>query len=84
MTTKGNKVGSQIADGATIKYDNAGTVGDAKVDASGLKANEKLVSGSDKDGKTIYMVETTATDGKNLTFQRLQPSLQVLAAQLIP
>ena len=64
VTTKGNKVGSQIADGATIKYDNAGTVGDAKVDASGLKANEKLVSGSDKDGKTIYMVETTATDGK--------------------
>ncbi|MGP3281387.1 FliC/FljB family flagellin [Serratia bockelmannii] len=65
VTDKGNKVGSQIVDGSTIKYDNAGTTVDATVVApTGLAANEKFVSGTDKDGKALYMIESTGTDGK--------------------
>ncbi|CAM4052926.1 FliC/FljB family flagellin [Serratia silvae] len=64
VTEKGNRVGSKIANDSTIKYDNAGTVGDAKVDSSTLTGKDKLVSGTDKNGKTMYLVETTGDDGK--------------------
>ncbi|HBL7016081.1 FliC/FljB family flagellin [Serratia marcescens] len=65
VNTKGNKVGAEIADKASIKYDNGTTVtDDTVVDSSALKNGEKLVSGTDKDGKTLYMVESTGADGK--------------------
>ncbi|HGE8301818.1 TPA: FliC/FljB family flagellin [Serratia marcescens] len=65
VANAGNKVGTEIADKASIKYDNGTTVTDnTTVDASGLATGEKLVSGTDKNGKTMYMVESTDADGK--------------------
>ncbi|MGF6191165.1 FliC/FljB family flagellin [Serratia sp. 2723] len=69
VTDKGNRVGSKIANGATIKYDNGTDVKESKVDSSGITGTDKLVSGTDKDGKTTYMVETTAADGKKTYFE---------------
>ncbi|MBH1928828.1 FliC/FljB family flagellin [Serratia rubidaea] len=66
VSTKGTKVGAEMANGATIKYNNAGTDVDAtvKIDATSIKDGDKLVSGTDKDGKAVYMVESTDADGK--------------------
>lgn len=67
VANAGNKVGAAIADKASIKYDNGTTVTDnTTVDASGLATGDKLVSGTDKNGKTMYMVESTDADGKDL------------------
>ncbi|MEL5425730.1 FliC/FljB family flagellin [Serratia nevei] len=65
VANAGNKVGTEIADKASIKYDNGTTVTDnTTVDTSGLATGDKLVSGTDKNGKTMYMVESTDADGK--------------------
>ncbi|EOY5051402.1 FliC/FljB family flagellin [Serratia marcescens] len=65
ITTKGTKVGGAVTDGSTIKYKNGADTVDAKVkvDTASIKDGDKLVSGTDKDGATVYMVESTAKDG---------------------
>lgn len=65
ITTKGTKVGGAVTDGSTIKYKDGTDTVDAKVkvDTASIKDGDKLVSGTDKDGATVYMVESTAKDG---------------------